>query len=542
MVAALVLVAATGRIVAAAPAAGASPQAPGDPPPAVGHVPPVDAPIVDPFRPPAGPYGAGNRGLEYDTTPGDPVRASAPGVVVFAGRIAGSLHVTVRHADGVRTSYSFLRTVDTTLGTAVAAGDVVGTAGDRLHFGARVGDAYFDPAMLFTGTAAVELLPFEVPPGATPDGEARALLELAVLDGGPSLGDLAPSWRWLHQRAGDGLELLAPGVGPGGARAFGRGLTLTAALTDRLLFPAPCSDEPPPVRPAGGDDRVAVTVAGLGSSSESAAVDDLRTGELGYADGRVVRFSYGGGRTPGTGAGLRGLHNGDGTATSRYTSADTQGDVGVAARRLADLVEDVAAAEPDATIDVYAHSLGGVVARLALLDLERRGFDLGRLGVVVTLAAPHEGADLATALATAADAPRAGAALDLAADLLDVGLDPDAPVVEQLSERSEAIEELTRAGVPDGVRLLSIGARGDLVVAAPRTHVDGAAEVTVPTAGLHAHSDVVGSDAATAEIARALAGRPPGCEPWHDVVADVVVGHAVSAVEDDLGLVLAAAG
>ncbi len=60
--------------------------------------------------------------------------------------------------------------------------------------------------------------------------------------------------------------------------------------------------------------------------------------------------------------------------------------------------------------------------------------------------------------------------------------------------------------------------------------------------GVSAHGAVVGSDGATAEIARALAGRPPGCEGWEDVVADVVTGHTIAAAEDHLGLVLRAAG
>src|SRR5688572_15830060 len=82
------------------------PSAGADPPPA--YAPPVDAPVVDPFRPPAGPFGAGNRGLEYGTPPGTEVRAAADGTVVFAGSVAGTRHVTVKHADGLRTSYSFL--------------------------------------------------------------------------------------------------------------------------------------------------------------------------------------------------------------------------------------------------------------------------------------------------------------------------------------------------------------------------------------------------------------------------------------------------
>ena len=529
-VAAAVVVAAPGR------AADGRERRRGQPAPNLVHTPPVDAPIADPFRPPAGPYGPGNRGLDYDTAPGDVVHASAAGTVVFAGPVAGALHVTVRHADGVRTTYSFLREVRTTLGATVAAGDAVGLAGEHLHFGARIGDAYFDPAALFGGPATVELLPYEVPPGSTPDAEARALAVIALDEGrGLSLGALGPSVGWLRDRAID-TAVVAAGPLSAGATTFGSGLSVASDLVDRLVFPPPCSTGPPPARPVAGDRRVAVTVAGLGSTSESAAIDDLRTADLGYDAERVVRFSYAGGRTPAPGPDLPGVR------TSRYTSSDTQGDVTAAAALLADLVERVAAAEPDARVDIYAHSLGGLVTRLALAELGRRGFAMSRLGLVTTIASPHGGADLATAVAAAADAPRAGPALDLAADAFDLGLDPDAPAVSQLSEGSDVVDALAALGLPDGVTFLSVAARGDLVVASPHTRVDGAVEVTVPVAGMSAHSAVVGSDGATAEIARALAGRPPGCEPWDDVVADVVTGHTISAVEDQLGLVLQAAG
>jgi hypothetical protein len=72
--------------------------------------------------------------------------------------------------------------------------------------------------------------------------------------------------------------------------------------------------------------------------------------------------------------------------------------------------------------------------------------------------------------------------------------------------------------------------------------VAGAVNVTVPLAGPHAHGALVGSDAATDEMARALAGEHPGCESWHDAVADVLTGHAVSAVEDHLGAAATVAG
>jgi len=72
-----------------------APAAAGPAPPT--YVPPVDAEVVDGFRPPASLYGAGNRGLEYGTEPGTEVRAVAAGRVVFAGSVAGTRAVTVRH-------------------------------------------------------------------------------------------------------------------------------------------------------------------------------------------------------------------------------------------------------------------------------------------------------------------------------------------------------------------------------------------------------------------------------------------------------------
>lgn len=116
-----------------------------------GYQPPVDAPVVDLFRPPATPFGPGNRGIDYATTPGTPVRAAAAGEVAFAGGVGGGLHVVVRHADGIRTSYSFLAAVSVERGERVGAGQTVGVAASSLHFGARRGDAYIDPLTLLGG-------------------------------------------------------------------------------------------------------------------------------------------------------------------------------------------------------------------------------------------------------------------------------------------------------------------------------------------------------------------------------------------------------
>lgn len=124
--------------------------------------PPVDAPVVDPFRPPPRPWAPGNRGLEYGSVPGTPVGAIGPGVVTFAGPVAGTLHVTVLHPDGLRSSYSFVAAVRVAVDQRVAAGEVVAVAGEGLHLGVRRGDTYLDPASLWgrrVGPGRVVLVP-----------------------------------------------------------------------------------------------------------------------------------------------------------------------------------------------------------------------------------------------------------------------------------------------------------------------------------------------------------------------------------------------
>ena len=125
--------------------------------------PPVDAPVVDPFRPPEDPYGAGNRGVEYDTTPGDLVRAAAAGTVAFAGAVAGSLYVTLDHGGGVVSTYSYLQRISVRAGAEVAQGQVIAIAGERLHFGVRVDGSYADPAR-FIGVRRVRVRLVPLPP------------------------------------------------------------------------------------------------------------------------------------------------------------------------------------------------------------------------------------------------------------------------------------------------------------------------------------------------------------------------------------------
>jgi murein DD-endopeptidase MepM/ murein hydrolase activator NlpD len=126
--------------------------------------PPVAAEISDGWRPPADPYGPGNRGWQYATVSGDIVTAAGDGSVTFAGQVGGSNAVTVAHVGGLRTTYSYLEAVDVTEGQRVTLGQRVGTAGEAFHFGVLLDGEYVDPAVLFRAGAlrlGARLLPVE---------------------------------------------------------------------------------------------------------------------------------------------------------------------------------------------------------------------------------------------------------------------------------------------------------------------------------------------------------------------------------------------
>lgn len=380
-----------GVVLAATLALAAAPVPAGAAPPGVAYAPPVDAGVVDPFRPPATPYGPGNRGLDYATSAGASVRAAAGGEVVFAGTVGASSHVVVLHADGLRTSYSFLATTAVRRGERVAAGQPVGTAAGALHFGVRAGDVYLDPATLFgAGPPAVHLVADELRhPGSDAD-ERRGLerllgglSEVATRVGGEAVGwardGAGAARRWVLAEAGDRLDELRGWLHYASALRDPVVLPLVAATAARRYLAereacTPAGAPPPPLPPGR---RLVVLVGGLGSSSSEAAAFGVDTRALGYAPGDEYRFSYAGGVGP-------------------YGPADTSADLRDSGRRLRDLLERLARDHPGVPVDVVAHSQGGLVARAALAD--GLGPALPPLGAVVTLATPHHGADLATAV------------------------------------------------------------------------------------------------------------------------------------------------
>lgn len=174
----------TALLLVLTPTATASPgRQPGDASAAgsPGWVPPLDrapdAPgVLAPFDPPLHDWLPGHRGVDLAAQAGELVLSPAPGVVTFAGPVAGREVVVVTHDDGLRTS---LEPVSATAprGTRVAAGSALGVvqgpgdggavashcAGTCVHWGVRRGDRYVDPLALLGERPPIVLLPLGEP-------------------------------------------------------------------------------------------------------------------------------------------------------------------------------------------------------------------------------------------------------------------------------------------------------------------------------------------------------------------------------------------
>ena len=133
------------------------------------------------FAPPASAWGAGHRGVDLVGRPGQAVRTSLAGTVVFAAVLAGRGVVVVEHSGGLRTTYEPVD-AEVGVGDVVARGAVLGrlrTTGSHcfpracLHWGLRRGTAYLDPLVL-VGLGPLRLLPLASsgPSGVLPLGSA----------------------------------------------------------------------------------------------------------------------------------------------------------------------------------------------------------------------------------------------------------------------------------------------------------------------------------------------------------------------------------
>lgn len=116
------------------------------------------------FDAPSPNWQRGHRGVDLAGAEGQPVYASAAGIVVYAGTLAGRPVVSVAHPGGLRTSYEPVA-ASVRAGQSVPAGSPLGTlvAGHEgcgvdacLHWGAMWGPAsnadYLDPLGLVNST------------------------------------------------------------------------------------------------------------------------------------------------------------------------------------------------------------------------------------------------------------------------------------------------------------------------------------------------------------------------------------------------------
>lgn len=134
--------------------------------------------VVRAFDPPAEPWLAGHRGVDFGAATGAPVRAPHDGTISFSGMVAGRGIVTVLIG---RLKSSFLP-VDHRIaqGAEVHRGEVIGKVAAEprhcagrtcLHWGVRKDDAYVNPLDFVTDTAASVLLPLSRAP--RPHSSAR---------------------------------------------------------------------------------------------------------------------------------------------------------------------------------------------------------------------------------------------------------------------------------------------------------------------------------------------------------------------------------
>ena len=125
---------------------------------------PIPHPIVRPFIAPASAYAAGHRGIDISSTEGAVVTTAADGVIYFAGVVVDRPVLSIRHADGVVSSYEPVESV-LSVGTVVRRGDTVGRllpghcAATCLHFGVRLYGEYVSPLNYLGGIPRSVLLP-----------------------------------------------------------------------------------------------------------------------------------------------------------------------------------------------------------------------------------------------------------------------------------------------------------------------------------------------------------------------------------------------
>lgn len=494
---------------------------------------PVPGPVVVGFDPPRTEFGGGHRGVDLAASPGDPVLAAGAGVVEFAGTVAFSRHVVVLHANGWRTSYSFLASVSVREGDRVVAGTVVGTCcggghgvgiGGLVHFGLRAGDAYLDPTILFRPPDLAALVHLAPADGREWPAERRSAIRM-VLDvtgvstaldwGGAALDGAAlftDGLGALLSAGGDQLpdlvrfldELDPSPIGPNAALDVVQGTLSWLDQRDE------CDHNPPQPGAVAQPNRL-MFVAGINSASgRDGATNDFPAERIGYQPDEIEWFSYAADR-------------------GSYVATDTHAPIEESAANLATQLRAMQTAQPGRSVDLIAHSQGGVVVQAFLkLYYDPGDATLPPIGTVITLASPHTGAPVATSADLIADRPIGAVALDAIP-----GLPPsDAASVRDLSELSALNARLRDRALPPGLEVYSVGAPFDYVVPETATHLDGAHHVTVdPAATFSQHSSITTDEATHLVVNNALLGRPMPCVSLRTSLASAYFPERIAFVE-----------
>lgn len=122
-----------------------------------------EVPVLREFSVGPANWTVGHRGVDLALAAGHPVRASADGTTIYAGRLNDRELVSIEHADGIRTTYEpIVPTVRR--GQSVVRGEIIGHVDGThcapfscLHWGAKRGsDGYLDPLSLLV-TAPIRL-------------------------------------------------------------------------------------------------------------------------------------------------------------------------------------------------------------------------------------------------------------------------------------------------------------------------------------------------------------------------------------------------
>jgi hypothetical protein len=536
---------------------------------------PVGGAVVRAFLEPAARYAAGHRGVDFAAASGTPVKAANTGRVTFAGSIDGTLHVVVEHDGGIRTSYSYLLEIDVEVGQRVARGQVVGVAGGHgeghapgvLHFGARIGDRYLDPMLLFTPsdlTKLVHLVPSEVPTAsdeAMLRREAQAEVDKLLHGGDDCAGGIplveqvcdaaettADAAEWVAEGAvdlglaalraagkaaaaiADRIEKTVRGVarviesaakGIAGAAAAAAEILASAAgavfdaVVDAgkyLIEHLTTCPQPDSVAHPKGSGNAVLAVGGLMSSREERRRSDGTTKLTPSFDFRPKRLGY---------------ETSDVTYFSyaadspTYAEADTFGDLHDKARLLAKQIKEWAAQNPGRALDLIGHSQGGVVIDLFLMEIypghER---EYPEIENVVTYASPHEG----TPIANLAEVIDEKYPVKIVAGWVGVDNVPlGTPALDQISEDSSTISWLwERGGIPSDIRYLSLVGSEDWEVPSSSADVPGGEKLVLPVGDTLVpddhHAILTDDDAISAAQVQLSGGHPAdSCGLFTDV-------------------------